>query len=66
MSLMMGNLYNALVKAGVDQGDAAKAAEEVASYESRVAKIEVDLAVLKWMVGFNIAFTVAIFIRSFY
>ena len=66
MSLMMGNLYNALVKAGVDQGDAAKAAEEVASYENRIAKIEVDLAVIKWMVGFNMAFTVAVFVRSFF
>ncbi len=66
MSLMMGNLYNALVKAGVEQNDAAKAAEEVASYENRIAKIEVDLAVIKWMVGFNMAFTVAVLVRSFF
>ncbi|MEO0875856.1 MAG: integrase [Bacteroidota bacterium] len=63
---MMGSLYNALVQAGVGQDEAAKAAEEVASYENRIAKIEVDLAVLKWMVGFNIATTVTILVRSFF
>jgi hypothetical protein len=32
----------------------------VASYENRFAKIETDLAILKWMVGFNLAATIAL------
>jgi hypothetical protein len=32
----------------------------VAGYENRFARIETDLTVLKWMVGFNLAATVGI------
>lgn len=60
MAVMMGNLYAALVKAGAGENEAQKAAEEIAGYENRFAKIEADVALLKWMVGFNIAMTIAI------
>jgi len=41
MAVMLGNLYDAL-------------SEEIAAYEPRFAKLESDVALLKWMVGFNI------------
>jgi hypothetical protein len=37
----------------------------VASYENRFARIESDLAVLKWMMGFNLVMTVAVLWKVF-
>jgi hypothetical protein len=57
---MITELYDALKDAGASEEKARKAAETVAAYENRFAKIETDLAILKWMVGFNLAGTVAL------
>ena len=54
MAVMLGNLYDALRSAGAEDDKARKAAEEMAAYEPRFAKLESDVALLKWMVGFNI------------
>ena len=54
MAVMMGNLYSALRQAGADEENARKAAEEIAGYENRFSKLESDVALLKWMVGFNV------------
>jgi len=54
MAAMLGNLYDALRSAGAEDDKARKAAEEIAAYEPRFAKLESDVALLKWMVGFNI------------
>jgi hypothetical protein len=40
-------------------------AEELAGYESRFSKIETDLAVLKWMVGLNLAASLSLVIKAF-
>jgi hypothetical protein len=49
---MLGALYDALRHAPpVPDEVARKAAEEVASYENRLAKIEGDLTLIKWMGG---------------
>jgi len=65
MALQLGALREALIDAGADPTKAEKAAEEVAGYESRLAKIDTDLAVLKWMNGFTIAGVLAIILRVF-
>lgn len=65
MALMVGSLYDALRSVGVDDEKARKAAEEVAGYDNRVGKVEADLTLLKWMVGTNVALTVAILWRVF-
>jgi len=57
---MMGNLYSALKQAGADDENAKKAAEEVAGFENRISSLAADVALLKWMVGFNLALTLAI------
>lgn len=64
MALQLGALRDALIDAGASPEKAEKAAEEVASYENRLAKIEGDLGLLKWMVAFNILMTVAILWRA--
>ena len=60
MALMMGTLYDALREGGTKEETARKAAEEVATYENRLAKIDSDLNLLKWMIGFNLAITAAV------
>ncbi len=60
MAMMMSALYDALRSAGAADEPARKAAEEAAGYENRFGKIEGDLKLLKWMIGFNLAFTAAI------
>ncbi len=58
--------------AGTPEDMARKAAEAVASYdhrlgaiENRLVKIESELAMLRWMIGFGLALNVAILARLF-
>jgi hypothetical protein len=64
---MIAEVYDALLAAGSPEDKARKAAEAIAGYESRFtamdqrfAKIEGDLKLLTWMIGFNLAATVGI------
>lgn len=64
---MIGELYNSLRSAGAEDEKAKKAASEVAGYENRIGELKTDiigvrgeLALVKWMLGFNIAMTVAL------
>lgn len=66
MSTMISELYDALLAAGAPEEKARKAAEVVANYEHRFTKIETELVVIKWMVGFVIALNVAILTRVFF
>ena len=65
MALMMGKLHEALIRAGADKEAAREAAEEVANYDNGIGKVEADLVLLNWMLGFNIAMTLAILWRVF-
>ena len=65
MAMMLGALYRALIEAKVPEEHARTAAEEVAGYDSRLAAIERDLLVLKWMVGTNVVLTLGIFWQAF-
>ncbi len=60
MALMMSSLYHALLAAGAGDESARDAAEEVAPYDSRFGKIEGELMLLKWMLGFNLAISIAV------
>jgi hypothetical protein len=60
MTTMITELYDALKNAGAEEDKARRAAETVPAYENRFAKIETDLGILKWMVGFNLAASVAL------
>ena len=64
MTTMITELYDALKDAGAGEDKARRAAETVAAYENRFAKIEADLGILKWMVGFNLAATVALIVMQ--
>jgi hypothetical protein len=67
MTTMIAEVYDALLAAGSPEDKARKAAESTAAYENRFGaidhrftKIEGDLNLLKWMVGFDLAATVGI------
>jgi len=65
MAVMLSKTYDALIAAGAPGDKARAAAEELAGYESRFTKIETDLAVLKWMVGVNLAPSLSLVIKAF-
>lgn len=65
MSTMIFEVYDALKDAGATEEKAKKAAESLANYESRFNKVESELTLLKWMVGFNIGLSVAILLKMF-
>ena len=61
----MSEVYDALKEAGAGEEKARAAAEAIAGYENRFAKIGQDLAVIKWMAGFNLALTTAVLWKVF-
>jgi len=61
--LMLAEVYDAFLAAAVPEATARKAAEAVAVYEKRLAGIERELAVLRWMVGTNVVLTVAVLVK---
>lgn len=65
MSTMIFEVYDALKEAGATEDKAKKAAEALASYENRFNKVEGDLNLLKWMVGFNLALSAGILLKLF-
>jgi hypothetical protein len=65
MAVMLSKTYDALIAAGTPEEKARAAAEELAAYENRFAKIETDLAVLKLMVGVNLAASLSLVIKAF-
>lgn len=72
MSTMISEVYDALKEAGASEEKARKAAEAIAGYENRFAKIDERFAImdgrlvlLQWMLGFNLAMTIAILWKVF-
>jgi hypothetical protein len=63
MALQLGALRDALLDAGASPEKARAASEELASYENRLASIDTRLSLLTWMVGLNLAMTLAILWR---
>lgn len=51
MSAIVKEVYDAFREAGVSEERSAEAAKAVADFDTRFAKLEADLLVLKWMVG---------------
>ena len=65
MSTMNSEVYDALVDAGADEAKAREAAKSVARYDGDIAEIKASLLLLKWMMGFTLAFVVAVAWRTF-
>jgi hypothetical protein len=72
VSTMISEVYDAFVSAGTPEEKARKAAEALANYdtrfnriESEILKVQAELGLVKWMVGFAIALNAAILARLF-
>jgi hypothetical protein len=65
MAVMLEKVYRAFIAAKVSEEQAAGAAAELAEYEGRFASIENRLNLLTWMVGFNLAISVALLFKLF-
>ena len=63
MSTMNSKVYAALIEAGATEDKAREAAKSVAQYDTDIAEMKASLLLLKWMVGFNLAFSAAILWR---
>jgi len=65
MAIMLAKTFAAFKAAGVSDAEATAASEEIAGYENRLAKIETDLAVMKWMLAVLIAGVATLVIKAF-
>ncbi len=65
MSTMNSEVYAALIDAGASEDRARDAAKSVAPCDTDIAEIKASLLLLKWMVGFTLAFVVAMTWRAF-
>jgi hypothetical protein len=76
MATMISEVYDAFIAAGAPEDKARKAAEAIAgdenrftslerSLDQRFAKVEERLTLIQWMLGFNLAMTVAMLWKVF-
>jgi hypothetical protein len=54
-------IYDAFREAGASEERSRAAAEAVANYDDQLMKLRGGVSLLKWMAGFNIALSVAMF-----
>ena len=70
MSTMIIEVYTAFKKAGVPEEDAVAAAKALSddnlATKGDVQLLKTEMLLLKWMVGFNLAFTMAIVYKLFF
>jgi polyhydroxyalkanoate synthesis regulator phasin len=71
MATMISEVYQAFITAGVPQDQARQAAEALSAenlatkadiqlLDKRIDNVQAQITLLKWMAGFNLAFTMAI------
>ena len=65
MSTLISEVYDALKEAGASEEKSRAAAQALAAYDKRFSGINADLILLKWMIGFNLAFTMALLWKAF-
>ena len=73
MTMMVTEVYDALLAAGAPEEKAARAAQASAGYDNRFNKVDADLTrmegdlkLLKWMVGIVMAGIVALITKTFF
>ncbi|MCP4409418.1 MAG: integrase [Gammaproteobacteria bacterium] len=69
MTTMISEVYDAFRKAGVPEEAARKAAEALSAEnlatKTDIQRIDKEMLVLMWMIGFNLAFTMVILWKVF-
>jgi hypothetical protein len=62
---MQSEVFDAFRSIGVTEDKALKAATALNERDRDVAVLKADMSVMKWMMGFVLAFQVAIFVKLF-
>ena len=58
MTTMIAEVYDAFKSAGAEEDKALAAATAIADYQKDIAELRGDVKLIKWIVGFNLAFSV--------
>ena len=66
MAIMLSKTYEALKAAVAPDDKAREAAEEIAAYDNRLANIEADVRLLKWMMGLVLAGVLSLVVKAFF
>ena len=66
MAIMLSKTYEALKAAGAPDDKDRDAAEEIAAYDNRLANIEADVRLLKWMMGLVLAGVPSLVVKTFF
>jgi len=65
MTIMITEVYDAFLDSGTSETKAKAAAEALAGYDRIFSKQETSQILLKWMIAFNLVFTMAILWKVF-
>jgi hypothetical protein len=65
MALMQTELYDALKSAGADEAKSRDATSAVGSHEHRIVSLDTRMKTFQWMLGINMAMTMAILFKVF-
>ncbi len=65
MTTMQAEVFEAFRAVNVPEEKALKAAEALSQRDHEVLTLKSDMLLLKWMLGFVLAFQVAIFVKLF-
>ncbi len=65
MSTLQSEVFDAFRSIGVTEDKAVKAAAALSTRDNDVTSLKSDMSVMKWMMGFTLAFQVAIFAKLF-
>ena len=65
VSMMIAEIYDALIEAGASEDKARKAAMAIADYESRFNAMDTELKLHRWMLTLLIALNLTILLKLF-
>lgn len=65
MSVMQSEVFEAFRAINIPEDKAIKAAQALSKRDDEVGSVKAELLVIKWMMGFVLAFQVAIFAKLF-
>ena len=60
MTTMIAEVYDAFKSAGAEDDKALAAATAIADYQRDIGDLRGDVRPIKWMVGFNLAFSLGV------
>ena len=66
MATLLVEVYDAFKDAGASEDKSRAAATAIANYDNRFNKIEAELLLIKWMIGFVLAGVISLVMKTFF